>query len=87
VRPLASFGGQVGAVGDEEFDELIESVFGTTVQSGLVRDGIRARHLAAATEGQCDVRGVRGVLNYHLARIVRRPDYREGAIERLNGAV
>ena len=42
------FDGQVGAVGDQEFDELIEAVFGGAVQSGLIRDGVRARHLTAA---------------------------------------
>src|SRR4029079_5237061 len=36
--------------------ELIEAVFGGAVQSGLVRDGVRAGHLTAAPEGQCDVR-------------------------------
>src|SRR6185436_7724034 len=39
-----------------EFDELIEAVFGRAVQSGLVRDGVRAGHLTAAPEGQCDAR-------------------------------
>jgi hypothetical protein len=33
---------QVGAMSDEELDELIESVFGGAVQSGLVWDGVGA---------------------------------------------
>ena len=49
-------GGQVGAIGDQEFDELIEAVFGGTVQSGLVRDGVGARHLTATAEGLGDAR-------------------------------
>ena len=49
------FSGQVRAIGDQEFDELVEAVFGRAVQSGLVRDGIRARHLTAAAEGLCDL--------------------------------
>src|SRR5580658_9231560 len=51
------FGGEIGAVGYEEFDELIEAVFGGAMQGGLVRNGVRARHLTAATEGQRDARG------------------------------
>src|SRR6516225_7896125 len=43
------FSGQVGAMGDEEFDELIETMFGRTVQNGLVRHSVRARHLTPAT--------------------------------------
>jgi len=44
-------------MGDEEFDELIEAMLGSTVQSGLVRDGVRAGHLTAASERLGDARG------------------------------
>ena len=42
------FDGQVGAIGDQEFNELIEAVFGGAMQSGLIRYGVRPRHLTAA---------------------------------------
>ena len=50
------FDGEVGAIGDQEFDELVEAVFGGAVESGLMGGSVGAWHLTAAPERLGDAR-------------------------------
>src|SRR5215472_2760144 len=59
------FGTEVGAVSNKEFDVLIETVFGSAVQRGLIGNGIGTGHLTVAAPSLG--RGGSGALTRYVA--------------------